>query len=181
MAHIHTDDHQHDLTASAFIIRTDLDEPAVMMHEHKLLKKWLQFGGHVELHEDPWQAVRHEIVEESGYDLDQLELLQPKRRPMEQVPGVRLHPMPFYMLTHPFGNLPHYHTDIGFIFFASGPPRNKVGDGESESLQAFTIAEIDALPDDATPRNLRPTLHYIFDSLLPAADEWEHVAVPPAQ
>ena len=66
MAHIHTQPGQHDHTASAYIIRTDLDTPRIMLHLHRKIGKYLQFGGHVELNETPWQAVVHELREESG-------------------------------------------------------------------------------------------------------------------
>jgi len=63
MAHIHTQPGQHDHTASAYIVRTDFDEPKIMLHLHRKIGKYLQFGGHVELHETPWQAVVHELRE----------------------------------------------------------------------------------------------------------------------
>lgn len=69
MPHIHTEPGQHDLTVSAYIVRMDLPEPAIILHKHRKLNKWLQFGGHVEPHENPWQAVQREIREESGYEL----------------------------------------------------------------------------------------------------------------
>lgn len=37
MAHIHTKPGQHDLTASAYIIRDDGNEPVVLLHRHKKL------------------------------------------------------------------------------------------------------------------------------------------------
>lgn len=78
MPHIHTQPGQHDHTASAFIIRTDGTEPRILFHMHKKIKKLMQPGGHVELHETPWQAVVHEIEEEAGYEISQLKILQPK-------------------------------------------------------------------------------------------------------
>jgi 8-oxo-dGTP diphosphatase len=66
MAHIHTKPGQHDFTASAFIIRIDTPKPKVLLHMHKKLGVLLQPGGHIELNENPWQAVHHEIEEETG-------------------------------------------------------------------------------------------------------------------
>lgn len=72
MPHIHEGDGQHDLTAGAFIIRFDQDEPKGLLHFHRKLHKLLPIGGHVELNESPWQAIAHELDEESGYSMSQL-------------------------------------------------------------------------------------------------------------
>src|SRR3712207_4516473 len=101
MPHIHTQPGEHDFTASGFIIRTDLEEPKIILHMHKKLGVYLQFGGHVETREDPWQAVTHELREESGYDMDQLKVLQP-RDSIKRLSGIKLHPTPFYLNTHNF-------------------------------------------------------------------------------
>ncbi len=96
---------------SALIARTGGVEPELILHKHKLLNKYLQFGGHVELDENPWQAIIHEVAEESGYSMDQLRVLQPVSR-LRKVNGVAAHPYPVSLLTHKFGELDHYHTDI---------------------------------------------------------------------
>ena len=58
MAHIHNEPGQHDLTVSAFIINvSDKENPKILLCRHKKLGKLLQPGGHVELDENPWQAV----------------------------------------------------------------------------------------------------------------------------
>lgn len=53
MAHIHTNPGEHDLTASAFIVRDDFAKPRLMLHMHKKLGVLLQPGGH--------EAYRHII------------------------------------------------------------------------------------------------------------------------
>ncbi|MDQ5885925.1 MAG: hypothetical protein QG628_322, partial [Patescibacteria group bacterium] len=115
MSHLHTQPGQHDVTVSAYIIRTDRPEPVLLLHMHKKLKKYLQFGGHVEHHEDPWKAITHEVLEESGYDMSQLVLLQPQIR-LKKVTDTKLHPIPVTLLTHDFPGLDHYHSDIAFAF-----------------------------------------------------------------
>lgn len=67
---------------------TEGDEPRIILHKHRKLKMLLQFGGHVELDETPWQAVLREIAEESGYDKNQLKLLQPCYNRLTSLPGV---------------------------------------------------------------------------------------------
>ncbi len=92
MSHIHTAPGQHDATVSAFIIRIDT-EPLVLLHKHKKLGILGQIGGHVELHENPWQAIQHEIKEESGYDITDLMILQPKPI-IHDLRGGQLTPIP---------------------------------------------------------------------------------------
>ena len=146
MPHIHTNPGEHDSTASAFIVRTDLGEPAIMLHQHKKLGTLLQFGGHVEVTENPLQAVTHELLEESGYDLGQLLLLQPKQRIM-RLTGSTLHPIPAYYSTHKFPGLNHYHTDTSFAFVAHEPPKYEVGAGESKDIRTYTASQLNLLTE----------------------------------
>lgn len=171
MSHIHTEPGQHDVTASAFIIRTNGDEPRAMLHMHKKLGKYLQFGGHVELHENPWQAVTHEIQEESGYTLDELELLQPYAR-IKVAGDTILHPVPITLNTHAFSKIDHYHSDIGFAFVASKPPKASPAENESQEMVLFTATELKELPKDKIPDNVRHTFLFAMAECL---KNWEHV------
>lgn len=170
MAHIHTGPGQHDLTASAFIVRLDTSEPTLMLHMHKKLHKYLQFGGHVELHETPWQAVTHELAEESGYAMSQLQLLQPKLR-IKKLTGTDLQPHPLQINTHKFNDeLDHYHTDIAFAFVTSEAPKNNVQEGESSDIHLFTLEELKAIPSDKIVENVRETGIFVLTECL---NNWE--------
>ena len=70
MPHIHTEPDQHDMTVSAYIVRTDSAEPLCLVHMHRKIGKLAQIGGHIELNETPWQSIAHELEEESGYTLE---------------------------------------------------------------------------------------------------------------
>lgn len=130
-------------------------------------------GGHVELHETPWAAVAHEIREESGYDLDQLRLLQPPHTITDFGDRSVAHPLPFVFGTHPFGaDDTHYHTDTAFVFLTDEEPRYQPGEDESATLRLFTRDEIENLPPEQIPHNLRVSALYIFDSLL---GKWREV------
>lgn len=173
MPHIHTEPGQHDFTASAYIVRLDTPEPALMLHMHKKLHKYLQFGGHVELRETPWQALIHELAEESGYDITQLKLLQPTVR-LKRLTDTDLHPQPLSIQTHHFPGIDHYHTDIAYAFTTDQKPRNSVAEGESQQLRLFTLKELQELPADAIYANVRETSIYVLTELL---NRWEPVAV----
>lgn len=131
MPHIHTEPGQHDITASAFIILLGGDEPKLLFHEHRVLSKLLQYGGHVELTESPWDAVLREIWEESGYAPEQLQVLQPIPH-LTDVGGQSVDPLPACVSTHPFGTLTnHLLTDLAYAFITYEQPSHKVRKGES--------------------------------------------------
>lgn len=120
MAHIHTQPGQHDHTVTAYIVRTDSTEPKILLHMHKKLSRLLTVGGHIELDETPWQAIAHELQEESGYSLNELLVLQPKER-LAGLSGVVMHPYPVVMNTHNVAP-GHDHSDTGYAFVATANP-----------------------------------------------------------
>lgn len=184
MGHIHTEPGQHDYTVGAYIIRDDGNEPRLIMHMHKKLNTLLAFGGHIELDETPWQAVIHEIREESGYDIGQLKILQPKERlkklsgtvsdpdiEMERWVGSVLHPYPVVIDTHVI-RPGHFHTNATFAFVTDQNPNNNVDDGESNDIRLFSRSEIVDLTDEQVPAPVRETALFVFDVCLP---KWERV------
>lgn len=171
MPHIHTKPGQHDLTVSMYIIRTDFDQPKAMLHLHKKYKVWMQFGGHVELYESPWQAVEHELLEEAGYELSQLKLLQPPNR-IKEITGAQLHPQPIDVNTHLAGDR-HYHIALDYAFITDEEPLHAIGEHESDQIRLMTLEELLALGEkDIFPGN-RDTYTYVFNECLP---NWERVA-----
>ena len=169
MPHIHTKPGEHDFCASAFIIRLNEDEPRLLLHKHKKLGIYLQFGGHVELNENPWQALRHELLEESGYELGQLKLLQPPHS-VRRLSGIIVHPLPVVLMTHNF-DATHKHTDIEYAFTTTETPRHAISEAESKDVRAFSRAELEdkAFP---IPDNVREIGLFIFDICL---KYWERV------
>lgn len=131
----------------------------------------MQIGGHVELHETPWTAIKREVREESGYNSDQLAILQPPHSIKDLKDASVAHPMPFLFGTHPYGtDDTHFHTDLAFVFTAKENPRHELGEDESTQLQFFTRAEIVSLPPEQMVNNVRVAVLYIFDHLL---GEWK--------
>lgn len=173
MPHIHIEPGQHDLTTTAFIIRTDQPVPLGFLHVHKKLNLLLPAGGHVELNETPWAAILHEIEEESGYDLKQLQVLQPQER-IRKMDDVKNHPVPLFLQTHEFkAELDHRHTDIGFLFVADGPPSHAPHEGESSQILWLTNEQI-----QARSAEMPPDIAQIYDfSLTTALFSWEPVAI----
>ena len=170
MPHIHTNDNEHDLTVTAYIIRVDGPEPKALLHMHRKLNILLPIGGHVELSETPWQAISHELTEESGYTLGKLDILQPKSR-IRKMTNVVQHPYPLSMNTHDIPTK-HFHTDIEYAFVAKDDPEMGTDEGESLDLRWVTKGELDELSNDLIFDNIREVYRFIFDEAL---NTWEQV------
>lgn len=173
MPHIHSKPGQHDTTASAFIVRTDGPEPQLLLHMHRKVHQYLQFGGHVELNENPWQTIRHEVVEEAGYDLSQLQLLQPPGR-LRSVSDAILHPYPVVLLTCKFPKLDHFHTDIAYAFVTDQLPQHAVAAGESTEMRLVAVSELKSLANGSIPENVREVGLFVLETCLA---KWERVNV----
>lgn len=167
MAHIHTGIGEHDYTVSFFIIRLDLDEPRLMLHQHRRVNKLMMFGGHVELNETPWAATIREIGEETGYRPEQLRILQPRIvRP--QLSEAILHPTP---VCHSTGKYPgadplHYHTDTAYAFVTHEPPTDRPGEDESTDIREVTLQDLLNIKDDHIMAFTREVGLTIFDNYL---------------
>lgn len=172
MPHIHRETGQHDATSSAYIVLVQPGaEPGIMLHLHKKIHVWMQFGGHVELNENPWQAITHELVEESGYQLSELKLLQPPLR-LDILTNAVSHPMPVNENTHQINTgdgtpQPHYHTDRGYAFVASDLPKRSPLDGESQEIKVMTAEQISAIEPGMIPESTRQIALHILEQVLP--------------
>lgn len=176
MGHIHTEEGQYDFTSSAFIVRLDEEEPKLLLHMHKKIGKLLQAGGHVELNENPWQAVLHEIVEETGYELSQLSVLQPKQIPIVSLPDGIVLPVAACTTTHGFDLWPgHFHTDSAYVFITNSSPKNLPEEGESDDLQWFTFNELSEVDEELIVENIRMIGKAALTIFL---EEWEAMELP---
>lgn len=175
MPHIHREAGQHDATSSAYIVlEKEGTEPGVMLHLHKKIHVWMQFGGHVELNETPWQAITHELAEESGYQLSELKLLQPKTR-MDNLDNAVSHPMTVNENTHLINTgdgtpQPHYHTDRGYAFVAADLPKQPPMEGESQEIKVMTADEIESIETGMIPESTRQIALYVLRQVLPDYD-----------
>lgn len=174
MSHIHTQYGQHDITASGFIVKLAGGQPRLMLHFHSKVKKYMQFGGHVELNEDPIEALKREIKEETGYDADQLEMLLPKER-IKHLTKAKLLPSPLAIVSVPFaGNPDHFHDDIAYALVTEHEPSNKVDEHESTEIIYLSRQELLDLSEDKILDNIRQTGIFILDKCVP---NWERVSL----
>ena len=169
MGHIHTEPGQHDYTVGAYIVRLDGDTPKALLHLHKKMNMLLPIGGHIELIETPWQAIFREIKEESGFDIDQLKVLQPKSR-ITSLSDIIVHPQPVIVSDQDVSK-EHFHTDLGYAFVVRSDPRGNADKGESCDLRWLTKAELDRLMVADIFPNTREIYDFIFSECLSGWDE----------
>ncbi len=134
MAHIHE---LYDFTVSAFIMHPF--EAKILLLKHKKIGKWLQPGGHIELNEDPLQALTHELIEETGLLPSDYEIIEPADHPMPTGNSTAL-PTPFYVFVHNY-NAQHKHIDLSYTLKANTDVLTQNPDG-AEAIGWFSIAEI---------------------------------------
>jgi 8-oxo-dGTP pyrophosphatase MutT (NUDIX family) len=104
MPHIHE---LYDFVVSVFIVCRN----RVLLIYHKKYREWLPIGGHIELDEDPEEALYREISEESGL---RVKILAPV--PNIRHRGVKPLPTPSFVDAHRIGG---NHKHIAFIYFGT--------------------------------------------------------------
>lgn len=120
-------------TGSALVVSADGSR--ALLHHHRKLDKWLQFGGHCDGEEDVLQVALREATEESGIR----GLITTSTRPFD----LDIHAIPAR------GSEPdHEHYDIRYVLIAPEGAEAVLSD-ESHELRWFTPGEMRALPLDA--------------------------------
>jgi 8-oxo-dGTP pyrophosphatase MutT (NUDIX family) len=128
MAHIHK---QYDFTISAVIVHDN----KVLLVKHPRYGKWLVPGGHVELSEDPEEALYREVEEETGLEAT---LLVPK--PDIETAGAKVLPLPNYMDVHE-ANAPHKH--ISMVYYMTSESNEAKLSDEHEEIRWVSREELD--------------------------------------
>lgn len=105
MPHIHE---KVDFTVEAFIVFNN----KVLLRKHDKYKLWLSIGGHIELDEDPIQAILREVKEEVGLDV---ELVGQDSVPSFQSPHFKELLPPVSMNRH---RINEHHEHISLVYFA---------------------------------------------------------------
>ncbi len=104
MPHIHE---LYDFVVSVFIVRRG----RVLLIHHKRYDEWLPIGGHVELDEDPEEALYREIREECGLKVRVL-----AEKPPIAHRGVKPLLTPSYVDAHQISDT---HRHVAFVYFAT--------------------------------------------------------------
>lgn len=130
-----------DLVAAAFIIS---DNKILLIH-HKKLNLWIPPGGHIEASETPDEALKREIQEELGIDI---EIIGKTDIPFEGNIKEQL-AVPFYIDVHSVGD--HDHC----CFYYLCKPKNKELKLNKEELIDFQWHSLEDLEKAHIPLNVR--------------------------
>lgn len=150
MPHIHK---LIDFVATAYIVYQDSN---LLIH-HKKLNKWLPIGGHIELDEDPNQALIREIQEETGLSPNQFTIIADKPTDKFNTEKIRLLIPPTFMDIHPISGT-HSHIGLNYIIKAH---TDKVTHNTKEHHQIKWLSAADL----TNPKyNLHPATIYYCNS-----------------
>ncbi len=127
-------------TGSALVVSADGSR--ALLHHHRFLDKWLQFGGHCDGDEDVLRVAQREAEEESGIS----GLIVTSRRPFD----IDIHAIPGNSKR---GEPAHEHFDLRWVLIAPEDATPTVSD-ESHELRWFSPEETLALPIDQGLRRL---------------------------
>lgn len=127
MPHIHD---KIDFVVSIYIAHDN----RVLLILHRGLQQWLPIGGHIELDENPEEALFREVREECGLEI---ELLGTK--PALESPGNTFLIAPAYLDIH---NISSTHRHIGMEYFARAKNSDvTLAKREHEAIRWFTKEE----------------------------------------
>ena len=140
MPHIHE---KIDFTAEAFIVYKN----KILLRMHYKLKVWMSVGGHIELDEDPVQAVIREAKEEVGLDIKVAGEVKPVEN---EIYNYREIIAPKHLGRH---NITNTHEHVVFVYHATSNT-DEIKDSESDHERSQTcwvtkeeLAQMDLLPN----------------------------------
>jgi 8-oxo-dGTP pyrophosphatase MutT (NUDIX family) len=128
MPHIHE---KYDFVITVFITYND----RVLLVHHPRYDKWIPMGGHIELDEDPEEALFREIKEETGLDVEILS----EKPSIEQRDTKFIYP-PRYIDVHE-ANPPHKH--IALVYFAKAKSNKHTLSDEHEDIRWLGLNDLD--------------------------------------
>ena len=134
MAHIHE---RIDFTASVYVVFKN----KVLLHKHKKYNIWLPPGGHIELDEDPVQAAKREVLEETGL---RVKLVGESERQWADQ-SVELLP-PRFVNRH-FTEAGKSHEHVDFIYLATTDDDAVTPEDEGGEMRWLSQEDIEGMPD----------------------------------
>jgi len=134
------------ITASALVVNPET--MMVLLHNHRKLNKWLQFGGHADGDTDLIRVALKEASEETGLHDLKFYLSSVNEQPS---------PIDIELQTIPEKNgVPeHYHLDFRFLLFTSEKDIPTPDESESQELGFFSFLDIEKMGDKLDPALMR--------------------------
>jgi len=147
MAHIHK---LIDFVVNIFIVYED----KVLLVYHKKLKKWLPIGGHIELDEDPEEALFREVKEECGLEIEVF-----GKKPSIHSEGTKFLYPPIFLDIHKISNT---HRHVALNYFAKAKSNKvKLNKMEHERIKWFSKKEL-----NSKEFNLDPVVKFYAEKAL---------------
>lgn len=126
--------HVHELIDFIVVVYV-VNRNRVLLVDHKQLKTWLPVGGHIELNEDPEQALYREIKEECGLDVEIV-----GNRPAIEDAGTKPLLTPQFMDIH---DITDAHKHVGLVYFGRSQSYTLVlAEKEHNAIRWFTANEL---------------------------------------
>ncbi len=147
MPHIHD---KIDFIVNVWIVHRN----RLLLIFHRQLQHWLPIGGHIELDEDPEQALYREVKEECGLDIE-----LSGTKPSGDYPGNTFLFAPAYLDIH---DITPTHRHIGMEYFARAKNDDvRLSKREHEAIRWFTKEEL------ADPQyHLLPQIRFLAEEAL---------------
>lgn len=130
------------LTASALVINPK--NKLILLHLHKKLKIWLQFGGHADGETDLSNVALKESMEETG--LQDLKFFQNKKIPLD---------IDLQIIPKIDDVAEHYHLDFRYLLFTQTEDIPIPNANESQKLRFFGFQELEDLKNELDPALVR--------------------------
>ncbi len=147
MPHIHE---LYDFVVTVFIVHRG----KVLLIHHKKYDEWLPIGGHIEMDEDPEQALYREIREECGLKVRILE-----QAPKIKHPGVKPLPAPTYLDAHRISDT---HKHVAFIYFGtSQSSKVRLHEKEHYEFRWLSMSQLKSL----RPKLTKSIIFYCTEAL----------------
>jgi 8-oxo-dGTP pyrophosphatase MutT (NUDIX family) len=128
MPHIHE---KYDFVITVFIVYKD----RVLLVHHPRYDMWIPMGGHIEIDEDPEQAMFREIEEETGLEVEIL-----SSKPDIEQNDTKFVYAPRFIDVHE-ANSPHKH--IALVYFAKAKSDKYVLSDEHSEINWLSLKDLD--------------------------------------
>ncbi|MFH2036158.1 MAG: NUDIX domain-containing protein [Candidatus Zixiibacteriota bacterium] len=137
---VNSKEYSKEFVVSAYLVRND----KVCLINHADLKKVLPLGGHISLKEDILSAVKREVLEESGWEIDIIadETFYYEPNFVWQIPPPRFVQ---YELIEEEGESPHIHVNL--VYFCKALERKIVPDLNEGNINWYDMHDLDEIED----------------------------------
>jgi 8-oxo-dGTP pyrophosphatase MutT (NUDIX family) len=140
MPHIHE---LIDFTVAAYIVNNG----RVALVNHLQLKRWMPVGGHIELNEDPEEALFREVEEETGIDKNELTVLSSKPQIISD--GTKFLFTPSFLDIHKITDT-HRHVGVTYLLESKTDKLILAAD-EHKGLRWFNPTELESKEFNVSP------------------------------